>query len=650
MLLLTRREIPDSARADQLEHALRSRGRLVCELPLRRLPDDGAAALARQTARLTDEQVARVVRRAEGNPLFAVETARALAAGQEEVPPSLRIPVRAALAAVESDARRLTEVAAVAARRLDPAELRALDLTSADEAAGAALQTGLLVAEGGGVGFRHALLRDAAYEEIAPPRRPGVHERWARALLAAETAGAPARPAEVARHLRLAAADREAVPQLLRAAREARAVAALAAAIEYVEEALSIAPDRPDLWLELGELEAWRPRREAAERAFARALSLLDAAPPLDRARALLCQARAYHGPICYPRGVLDCASRALELLESSGSDAAAERSEALAAWAWAEAVAGSADRAEELLAELSVPGVAPDDSRVYDVGHARALALMRRGRFADAYAPSVAAGEAIARAGRPDLTYGCWANAASAAHAAGDNRRALEFIERGMAAVRGHGLQALEVHLLGARSHVLRETGRVEEGRAAADAALELAERLGAPELIAMASHDSGLAALATGEHERAARLLADALVDGAPISRPLTRLALAEALARGGRPEAATEQVRAAVLEPVRPSDFPETLVPRLARVQGLIEIASGNREEAVRRLEEARGGWRRLVERLLRSETITVVLADLGRPVVGLIDPEHELARVPADIDSIGAGEENLDALVP
>ncbi len=98
------------------------------------------------------------------------------------------------------------------------------------------------------------------------------------------------------------------------------------------------------------------------------------------------------------------------------------------------------------------------------------------------------------------------------------------------------------------------------------------MADRLGRPELIAMASHDRGLVALDRGDCESAAALLAESLVEGAPISRPATRLALAEALARAGHPERAAEQVRATVLEPVRPSDFPETLVPRLARVQGL------------------------------------------------------------------------------
>jgi hypothetical protein len=37
----------------------------------------------------------------------------------------------------------------------------------------------------------------------------------------------------------------------------------------------------------------------------------------------------------------------------------------------------------------------------------------------------------------------------------------------------------------------------------------------------------------------------------------------------------------------------------------------------------------------------------LADLGRPVVGLIEPERELARARADLEAIKKG--TLDALV-
>ena len=647
MMLITRRELPHSVAADTLEHALRSRGMLRCEIDLGPLAQAPVAALVRQAAQLTEHDVRRVVDRAEGNALFAVETARAIGRGAGEVAPSLRGTVRATLTPLSGDVRRLVEMAAVAVRSLRPLELAQLPLRDPDEAAAEALQTGMLSIADGAIGFRHALLRDAVYEELAEPRRRSLHQSWTHALLAAEEAGGIPRPAEAARHLQLAGAEQDAVPQLVRAAAQARALAALEQAVGYLEEALTIDPDRSDLWLELGELEAWRVRRDPAEVAFERAVSLLAEAEPLDRARAWLRRARAYHGPICVPRVVLDSARAAIELLDHSDQPAKAERSEALAAWAWAEAVAGSVEEAERLLEQLSRDETAGDPLRTYDVGHARALVLMRRGRFTESYGPSVAAGEAIAGAGRPDLAYGCWANAASAATAAGEHQRALEFLGRGTDAIAGHGLQSLEIHLLAEKSFVLSSAGRRPQARAAAEAEQALAEQLAQPELIAMASHDRGLIALEGGEYSLAATLLAESLVDGAPISRPRARLALAEALARSGQLERAAEQIRATALEPIRPGDFPEALVPRLARVQGLLALAGGKTREGERRLQESIAGWERLLERSVRADSITTVLADLGRPVVGLVEPDRELERARAELHAINHG--GLSAVV-
>ena len=103
----------------------------------------------------------------------------------------------------------------------------------------------------------------------------------------------------------------------------------------------------------------------------------------------------------------------------------------------------------------------------------------------------------------------------------------------------------------------------------------------------------------------------------------------------------------MRATVLEPVRPSDFPAALVPRLARVQGLVARAPGTRRGR-RRLEESIAGWERLLARTVRADSITRVLADLGRPVVGLVEPERELARARADLKALKEGE--ADAVVP
>jgi DNA-binding SARP family transcriptional activator/tetratricopeptide (TPR) repeat protein len=641
MMLVTRRELPASPDADRLEHALRARGLLACELDLGPLPPGPVAELARGAARLSEAEVQRVVERADGNALLAVETARAFGRGRDDVAPSLRGSVRATLAPLTADARGLVELAAAAARPIDAEELGRLPLEDPERAATAALDSGLMLAAGDGIAFRHALLRDAVYEEIAEPRRRGLHHRWAQVLLACQAAGAIPRPAEVARQLRLSGADAEAVPHLARAATNARDVGALEEGLAYIEEALGIAPERAELWLELAELEAWRHRREQSERAFARAFALLEGSDPLVLARARLQQVRANHGPICYPRVALESARVALELIERTRLPASEARAEALSACAWCEAVAGSVDEAERLLRELSAQREANDDWRIYSIGHARALALMRRGRFVDSYGPSIAAGEAIERIGRPDLVYGAWVNAAGAASAAGQHDRALEFLERATAAIAGRGLKGIEVDLMAAQAFVLRSLGRLEDARRAAEAEQAVAEQLAQPDRVAMASHDRGLVALEERDWALATQLLRASLVDGAPISRPVTRIALAEALAGAGQPEQAAEELRAAVFEPVGPSDFPATLVPRLARVQGLIARAREDPEEAARRLEEAIAGWERLLAANLRADSLAGVLADLGRPVVGLVEPERELARARTDLQMIREG---------
>jgi ATP/maltotriose-dependent transcriptional regulator MalT len=198
-----------------------------------------------------------------------------------------------------------------------------------------------------------------------------------------------------------------------------------------------------------------------------------------------------------------------------------------------------------------------------------------------------------------------------------------------------------MEVNLLAARAHILARLGRLDQARAAADAELELAERLDNAELRATALYDRGVVSFAAGEDEQAERLLADALESRATVSRPLVRLVRAEALVRLGRLGDAEHELRETSLEPVAPSDFPDTLVARLTRLQGLIAAARGDREQAERRLREAAHSWRRRAGPEHHGDQYVATLADLGRPpVAGLVEPARELERVLADLESLSA----------
>ena len=69
----------------------------------------------------------------------------------------------------------------------------------------------------------------------------------------------------------------------------------------------------------------------------------------------------------------------------------------------------------------------------------------------------------------------------------------------------------------------------------------------------------------------------------------------------------------------------------------------MARGDAPEAVRRLDEARAAWDRLLPRAgaLTSEGYLANLLDLGRPpVLGLVEPQRELDRIQALRDGLAA----------
>jgi hypothetical protein len=83
------------------------------------------------------------------------------------------------------------------------------------------------------------------------------------------------------------------------------------------------------------------------------------------------------------------------------------------------------------------------------------------------------------------------------------------------------------------------------------------------------------------------------------------------------------------------VRDGDQPWALVPRMARVQGLIALARGDHALARCRLDEAVVSWQRHLRPDAGAEFVANFV-DLGRPpVVGLVEPEWELRRLTAEL---------------
>jgi tetratricopeptide (TPR) repeat protein len=660
LLILTRRRLPARQDLDGVLGALRSRGALVTEIEVRPLADDAARALIKASADLPAGAVEQIVTLAAGSPLLAVETARAAARDDTGLAAGLGGAARLAISRLSGQARVFVEFLAAAGRDLDRPEVASLPLQNPARAAAEALGSGLLRADDGRTGFRHALLRDAVYQEIPDPIRARLHNELAQLLRkrgqqpasrAQHARGSRRGPraAEVARHLRLAGQDEQAVSHLVLAAHDARFVAAMAEAAGFLAEAAAIEPDDPDLLVELAEVEAFRGLLESSDAAFDRAIEQIS---PQDAGALIsvwLRRGRWLRGGVCHPRESRRSYRSALDVLDRDPASDLTARAEALAGMAWAEAVAGDPAAVDELLAEADriLGGDLTGDLLAHDIGVARGHALIRAGRFTDSFGPLIAASAAAGRAGRPDMAYGCLSNAASAAACAGEFGRALDFADRCLPLVAPNGLLRLSVYAQAARSAILRRLGRLPEARQACDAAAGYADRVGLPELDGLVRQERGLLALAAGDPAGAVAELASALDLHAPVSRAATRLRLAEALAASGQADLAESELRNVVLEPVTPSDFPAALVARMSRVQALIASARGDAALAEERLAESVAGWQRIARAHGSAQTgagYVATLMDLGRPPVSsLVEPARELAIVSAELAALRGSQE-------
>jgi len=652
LVVVTRRRLPARQDLEAVLTALRSGGMLTSEIGVGPLGSTAIRELITATADLPEPVVRQIVQLAAGSPLLAVETARAAAGPDGSLAGGLGGAVRLAMSRLPTQGRMFVEFAAAAGRDLDRAEVAALPLPSPARAATEALASGLVVTTDGETGFRHALLRDAVYGQIPDSFRARLHGELAALLRKraqrrgpnAPTGRRGARAAEIARHLRLAGQDEQAVSQLALAASDARRVAAMAEAAGFLAEAVQIEPDDPDLLIELAEVEAFRGLLAGSDRAFQRALRQIAPADSGALVSVWLRRGRWLRGGVCHPRESRRSYRNALDVLDRDPGSEPLARAEALAGLAWAEAVAGDPGEVAGLLAETDriLGGGRPADLLAHDIGVARGHAFIRAGRFTDSFGPLIAASAAAGRAGRPDMAYSCLSNAASASACAGEFGRALDFADRCLPLVVPNGLLRLSVYAQTARSAILRRLERLAEAGQACDAAAGYAGRAGLPELGGLVQSEYGLLALARGEPAEAAAALTRALDLGAPVSRPTIRLRLAEALVGAGRADEAEAALREVAFEPVGPGDFPATLVAQMSRIQGLIAASRGDVPLARRRLAESLAGWERVAAAADAQQAgagYVAALIDLGRPASSLIEPARELAAVAADLSALG-----------
>jgi ATP/maltotriose-dependent transcriptional regulator MalT len=226
-------------RDDELDalHPLRvvlgelARARGVETLELQRLSPSAVAALAEPYEVDAEE----LYRHTSGNPFFVSEV---LAAGTKVVPSTVRDAVLARAALLSAPARTLLQALTVTPPAAEIEVVHAIT-GEAVESLGECIGSGMVVAVGRGVAFRHELARLVIEESMAPDRRVALHARALHALSdsadharlahhadAAGDAGAVLRFAPTAaRHASALGAHRESAAQYARALRFAETLA-----------------------------------------------------------------------------------------------------------------------------------------------------------------------------------------------------------------------------------------------------------------------------------------------------------------------------------------------------------------------------------------------------------------------------------------
>jgi DNA-binding CsgD family transcriptional regulator len=195
-----------------------------------------------------DDHVDNLLRRAGGNPFYLEQLADE-SGGERALSPGLREVLAAQVADLPPRTRQVLRAAAAAGRRVDDEILAAvLEAPHAEVADALRVALGrriLIDADGvGGYTFRHALLREVAYDELLYGERDRLHAAFAAQLaIRGQVGGVPVSPAELAYHWDAARDVERAVPAWIETGLAAERIYAFADARGAYERALQLSSE-----------------------------------------------------------------------------------------------------------------------------------------------------------------------------------------------------------------------------------------------------------------------------------------------------------------------------------------------------------------------------------------------------------------------
>ncbi|MBV9792595.1 MAG: AAA family ATPase [Actinobacteria bacterium] len=197
-----------------------------------------------------------IIGRAEGNAYYAEELLAATSGGRggrQALPEDLAALLLSRVERLSDAAQRVLRAAAVAGRQADDELVRAasgLPLAEYEDAIREAVTQQLLVPDGDGYSFRHALLREAVEADLLPGERTRLHGVLAGLLAAGEQGTPPTmRPgvaAELAHHYLASHDVPGAFAASIQAGREAERLGAPAEAHRHYDQALALWDRVPD--------------------------------------------------------------------------------------------------------------------------------------------------------------------------------------------------------------------------------------------------------------------------------------------------------------------------------------------------------------------------------------------------------------------
>ena len=277
--------------------------------------------------------VTRLFARSEGNPLYTEELLAVGLDGRGPTPQSLRDAFVVRIERLSPEAQRVARAIAVG-RALSEPTLEAvcgLGRDVLETALREALGEQVLVAiEDERFGFRHALLREALYDDLLPGERGELHMTLAGALEAAQTSSGEddlAVTTAIASHYTAAGDQPAALRSTIKAATAAERVLAYGEAAELYERALElwprVAPEQRPAGFDLPELLSRAARAHGLHRDRGRGETLLREAlreldPERDRVRYAALLARLARTIWSLNRGpeAVETGERALAMLD----------------------------------------------------------------------------------------------------------------------------------------------------------------------------------------------------------------------------------------------------------------------------------------------------------------------------------------------